>query len=403
MLHLPYNLSNYQNDLDEILLADIALKIQLTSTEFDQAVTHYKAIEEWLERPDSPLRGKVLRMYPQGSMAIYATISSIQDKEEFDIDIVVELDLSLNSDPEEVLNLLFEAIRGEKGSRYYSITEKNSRCVTVHYRNMHLDLCPAVLISHKPARTSTMFHHNEERDEKYIHIRNPWGFANWFNGSLPQEMEFSLFYNKRNQVLLKADAEPVPEPTPIYEKPRKVVALQLLKRFRNNRYESRSYKGPPSVILSKFVIDAGDSYGGLHSELCSQTEYLARCLENFPIDVRNPSCPEDDILTDRWPGKFEKQREFYRDIRNFRSRLEQLKKVHDLPAKQAILAELFGERATLAAFENLQHKYGNLSNRGAIRAKKTTAGIAIGASGISGQPAAARSSVVVPRHHSHSC
>ncbi len=107
MIQTPYDYAAYANDINEILLADIALKIQLTPTEYDDVVAHYGATEKWLERDGSTLKGKVLRFYPQGSMAIHTTISSNQDKEEFDIDLVVELDLPHESDPQDLLDLLF--------------------------------------------------------------------------------------------------------------------------------------------------------------------------------------------------------------------------------------------------------------------------------------------------------
>lgn len=401
MIRSPYDYAAYGNDINEILLADIALKIQLTPTEHDDAVAHYGAIEDWLERDGSPLKGKVLRLYPQGSMAIHTTISSNQDKEEFDIDIVVELDLPHGSDPEEVLDLLFEAIRGEPGSRYYRVVERNSRCVTVHYRNMHLDLCPAVLREDQPARTSTMFHHNKERGERYRHIRNPWGFADWFNGSLPQERDFATFYAERGLATLKSEAEPVPEPTPVYHKPRKVVALQLLKRFRNHRHVRRPRKGPPSVVLSKLAVDAGLSLGGLIDELEAQANHLEEVLRDYPIEVTNPRCPEHDVLTDRWPATEAEQREFYRDVRHLQRQLAALRQAPDLKSKQAILADLFGERATTAAFESLQRRFGDLADRGAIKVEKETAGIALAASGIAAQPVSAPAVVSAPRHHSH--
>lgn len=401
MIQTPYDYAAYANDINEILLADIALKIQLTPTEYDDAVSHYGATEKWLERDGSPLKGKVLRLYPQGSMAIHTTISSNQDKEEFDIDLIVELDLPHESDPEDLLDLLFEAVQGEPGSRYFGAAERNTRCVTVHYKNMHLDLCPAILREDQPARTSTMFHHNKERNERYWHIRNPWGFADWFNGALPQEGDFSTFYSERGLATLTSEAEPVPEPTPVYQKPRKVVALQLIKRFRNHRHLKRPRKGPPSVVLSKLAINAGVSFGGLLDELEAQANHLEGILRDYPIEVRNPRCPEHDVLTDRWPANHGEQREFYRDVRHLQQQLAALRLGSDLKAKQVILADLFGERATTAAFEAFQRRFGNLADRGEIKVDKETAGVAIAASGIAAPPIASAAVILAPRHHSH--
>lgn len=402
MSEIPNDYAHYLDDINDILLADIALRIQLTQSEHDDAVAHYGAIENWLERDSSALKGKVLRLYPQGSMAIHTTISSNDDTEEFDIDLVVELDLPHDADPEEVLDLLFEAVRGEEGSRYFDVTERNSRCVTVHYKNMHMDLCPAVRREDEPLRTSTMFHHNRERNERYRHIRNPWGFGEWYKESLPDEPDFAGFYIKRGLLTLRADAEPVPERVPVYQKPRKSVVLQLMKRFRNHRYLKRARKGPPSVILSKLAIDAGVSFGGLLDELEAQALYLSDVLEHFRLEVRNPRCPEHDVLTDRWPADHDEQREFYRDVRYLLRRLAALREARHLKEKQEILADLFGERATMAAFKSLQERLNELADRGEVKVKKETAAIALAASGTVAQRASSPAIISAPRHHSHS-
>lgn len=400
-MNAPASLSFYQNNLDEILLADIAVKIQLTQSEYDDAVAHYSAIETYLNREDSPLKGLVKRIYPQGSMRINATISSTQDTEEFDIDLIVELDLPHDSDPEWVLQLLYQAIRGKPGSRYYSNTKLNSRCVTIKYRNMHLDLCPAVLQIGRPDRTSTMFHWNKERGERERHTRNPWGFGDWFEQSLLPEVAFMSFYQARGLAVLRAETEPVPEPIPVYQKPRKVVALQLIKRSRNHKFEGRAVRKPPSVVLSKYAIHAGASHGGLLAELTGQVDHLAMKLGGpDKIAETNPSCIED-VLTDRWPSSFEDQRLYYRDVRHFQRQLIALRRADDLKEKQIILADLFGERATTAAFESLQRKYSDLSDRGLVHVDRGTAGLAVGASGIAGAPAISRGAVAAPRHYSH--
>lgn len=402
MLKPPFQLSQYQNDINEILLADIAVKIQLTPSEYELAKTRAEKIEAWLEREGSPLRGLVVRIYPQGSMAINATISSAQDKEIFDIDLVVELRIPKGSGPEEVLDLLFEAVRGKKGSRYYNMTERNSRCVTIHFSTMSLDLSPAVLMPELPERTSTMFHHSRETGESYWHIRNPKGFADWYLDGLEDEPDFGSFYQGRGLIMLRAETEPVPEPIPIYQKSRKTVGVQLIKRFRNNRFEKRPHKGPPSVILTKLAKDAGHSFGGIYDELVAQAVFLDQMLCEQPLKVVNPSCPEHDILTDRWPGGAAKQREFYLDVRHLQARLVELKTAKELRQKQVILADLFGERATAEAFNSLQKKYSELASEGKVPVNPATAGIALGVSGIAGAGAMARPTACVPRHHSHS-
>ena len=72
----------------DILLADIAIRIQLSQTDYTKAVERYETINRWLERDQSPLRDRVRLFYPQGSMAIGAAIASRLTTDEFDLDIV---------------------------------------------------------------------------------------------------------------------------------------------------------------------------------------------------------------------------------------------------------------------------------------------------------------------------
>ena len=99
-------------------------------------------------------------------MAIGATIASKLWTDEFDIDIIAQLAFRPDADPEAVLDLLYRAIRGERGSRYYNRTTRRNRCVTVAYADgMHLDITPAVLLGHLLPKTSVIFHHKPETPE----------------------------------------------------------------------------------------------------------------------------------------------------------------------------------------------------------------------------------------------
>src|SRR4051812_8906811 len=185
MVDTNFATSNSHNPVIEtadILLADVAVRIQLPPSLYDVATDRYETIQKWIEREDSPFAGKVIRFYPQGSMAINATIAARARNDEFDIDIVAELDLSANSDPQGVLDQLYWAIRGERGSRYYDKTRRQTRGVTVEYVDMHLDVTPMVRRLLTTEREGVVFPHKPEtpplRGTHYI--PNPWGLADWF-------------------------------------------------------------------------------------------------------------------------------------------------------------------------------------------------------------------------------
>ena len=99
----------------DVLLADIAISIQLSKTEYDKAVARFATMQDWIDREASPLHGMVKLMYPQGSMAIGATIARGVDKDEYDIDVIVDLDILADSNPQAIFStpcmMQFEANR----------------------------------------------------------------------------------------------------------------------------------------------------------------------------------------------------------------------------------------------------------------------------------------------------
>ena len=75
------------------------------------------------------------------SMAIGSTVARVSDRDEYDLDVIVYLNIDDDNDPEAVLSTLHAAIHGEPGSRYYDMTIRRTRCVCVSYHDgMHVDL-----------------------------------------------------------------------------------------------------------------------------------------------------------------------------------------------------------------------------------------------------------------------
>jgi hypothetical protein len=77
----------------DIMLADIAVRIQLTPTDYQKAIDHYEAINEWIDREDSPLHGRVQLFYPQGGFMIGATTARHASDADFDIDVMAQVGL----------------------------------------------------------------------------------------------------------------------------------------------------------------------------------------------------------------------------------------------------------------------------------------------------------------------
>ena len=355
----PFREGIGQSEVAERMLRRIAVKVELPPSQHKLACERKKAIEAHLERPDSPLRDLIGLFYQQGSMAIGATIRAKHREDGYDIDIVVEMNLGFSLQPNDMLNLLFAAVRGEKGARYYDITERQTRCVTVQYADgMHLDLTPSELIMPQNPRKSFIFHAKEEepRHQDQRIPMNAWGFAEEFNTRNPVDTIFADSYaelaksHDRGRILAETDSEDVPaHSSEVGAKSVTVVALQLLKRFRTLRYRQRTGdRMPPSVMLSCFALEIAKPGCSLCEALYRLSNHARRRLKSADdigelIDVRNPR-DVDDCFTDRWPAYRQAQILFIEDLGYLIAQLTILFTANlSLAERGEILQDLFGE------------------------------------------------------------
>lgn len=394
----------------DLLLADVAIRVQLTNTDYNKAVERYHSVADWLDRPESLLQGRVNRLYAQGSIAIGATIASKMRTDEFDIDVIADLALPIGTAPQHVLDLLYGSIRGERGSRYYSMAERRTRCVTIHYADdMHLDVTPAILLPVPEPRTSHIFHSKpEEHDEPdRTLMANPYGFAEWYKASTPLDHDFVALFEKRagdwERLVKAAETETVPAQQPPYRKSKATIALQLIKRWRNVRYDRRAGRRPPSIVLARLIADAANHTDTLSEELHLQA---AQLLENFSewhraglcIQVVNPRCAQD-VFTDRWPSSLAEQEVFIHDLGDLVAKLAILRGECPLDRIQEIMKDLFGEAPTLAAFKAFTKRTGHQISTGQSYHQPRTGRLDLAATGLLGATVAPSPATVRTRPH----
>lgn len=345
--------------LIDVLLTDIAVRIQLTPTEYLTAQEHYRVMGDWVDRPASPLHGRVLEFYPQGGFSTGSTIAAHSERSDFDLDAMMAVDWSASIDPETALATTHDAIAGERGSRYHDKAERKTRCTQIHYDGMHLDVTPSVLLSRSLPKTSNIFHSkpSDPNEPRKTLFANPYGLAQWFNDRVLPNEAYGLFFEDRSLTFdrarlmeLRADTSPVPEQLPAYRKSIQVICLQLIKRWRNIAYERRHkrLRLPPSVLLTYYVGQHTNSPRSLIDELLYQVEAIISELE-YAIDngklvyETNPRC-ERDVLTDRWPGDAHNQAIFLTELHDFARDLRRLKNGLPLAEMRQVLQRLFGEK-----------------------------------------------------------
>lgn len=364
-----FDQSPLKNPVD-ILLADIAIRLQLSRSAHREAVERYKSIQQWIDRAASPLRNRVELCYPQGSMAIQATVASRLTTDEHDLDIVAELRLTQDVSPKIPLDLLYEALTGQPGSRYWRKTRRRSRCVTIKYDNMHIDVTPSVRLNPSPPKESLIFHHSQSisGSDCYPITANPFGFADWFNSQVPIDERFAEAFARQvqsyesNAQPQAAEAVPVPPQEPAEKKSILAIILQLLKRWRNVKYEPRQDRRPPSVMIAALVAQAEVGGTSLLNGLMDCAGLMLKELDLAQkdrklIEVTNPVC-KVDIFTDRWPGSLHPQEMFRSDLIELLDKLKELQQGCPLDRIRQIMEELFGESPTGSVFEAFNRRSG---------------------------------------------
>jgi hypothetical protein len=343
---------------------DVARRIQLTPTKHEIAVRNFRALCQHVDREGSPLHGKAVECYPSGSFATGTAIASRVAKNQHDVDVVIELDVDPLSPPATILGLLFEAINGEAGSRYYGTVTQNSRCVTVKYEDgTTVDLMPVARIL-GPERAGHLFHYKEETGETLHKPVNPWGFADLFNKRVEFDPQFyDLFKGRRllveGALMEKAETQPMPDHAPIEEKSPRVVALQLMKRARDIAYRPRGQRArkPPSVVLAAIALDAGPVKPSLVDEVISLAQAVRIKLRDQKstrgtAQVFNPAYRPDEF-TDRWPENHDAQMMYDADLRRLIVDLYRLRNDSlSLADKTELLKRVFGESAAMYAIES---------------------------------------------------
>lgn len=347
----------------DAMLMDVARRVQLSPTKHDEAQRHHQALCKYVDRPGSPLAGLVVACYPGGSFATGTAIASSVSKDQHDVDVVMELDVTPGTDPGFILGQLFDAINGEPGSRYHGCVVRNSRCVTVTYADgVRVDLMPIARLPGQPDKAGNLFHSRPATRESYHKPVNPWGFAEHFNASTALDPVFAAIFEARamidESVIAKAQTDPVPDHVPLSEKAARVVALQLLKRARDVRYRHRDGRKPPSIVLAALALEVQPTGIGLLEEIASIAGHVATRLERegrlgAVIDVRNPAYTPDQF-TDRWPENHAAQALYVNDLRYLVRQLARLRNENaSLTELRSILDDLFGETAAGYAVEQL--------------------------------------------------
>jgi hypothetical protein len=326
----------------DALLALICEDLQLPPSVHDLAEQRYHAIGAWLGREGSMLAAWRPTIYPQGSFRIGTNLHPLAG-DEFDLDLVCELDLGLKpASPLVVLNMVEQRLR--QHSSYAGMVERKKRCIRLTYaREFHLDVLPA-RPTWPPDGTQVQI---PDRELGAWLKSNPKGYAAWF------ESRSKLYF----EALHKRAVEPLPDHEHAHEKTTLQRAVQLLKRWRDVCYEQAPQLAPRSIVLTTM---AGQWFAGSLSTFNAFGTIVAAIAQataqnGAPFVVVNPTQPAE-VLSEQWRDEPPTYRVFALRIADLHRQWATLQASGTTEQVAATLGELFGEHVTQRAFKRLTNE-----------------------------------------------
>ena len=399
-------------NLDDLLL-DFATTIEPSDADRKIIENRYRDLKTHLERPSSPLaeylRDDDSRIYAQGSVSISTTIISGEKGDRYDVDAMVEFAVPEDWPDEKALGVLYIALQGFPGAKKII---RNTRCVTVQFAFMHMDVTIMDPEQEPRAERVGEIFHSPDTGESHRVPSNPFGFSHWFRrfvvfqdgpGTFAEQLSKRRLENYVDRLQSvsprAADQDELPPMIPPRMDAQQVVALKLMKRILNLEYQNKNVKKPPTIYTTKMASDCGHEPLGLTAQL----ERLATHIRNQMADAiavgngpdeRNPTY-QADCINDRWPKTQEDRQVFHSVMGRVLSILEKAKS--STFADIAILMNgLFGENISKHAIEKHLRRRDGANSARVVK----TVGTVVPTS-ILTIPAIAKETRVIPDHHFH--
>jgi hypothetical protein len=274
-------------------------------------------------------------------MRVGTTNATVNSDDQHDVDGILELQMRRSRLPSIVIKELYDALSDAASNK-----EIKNRCVRLQWKDMHIDITPAVLAPEWPPRSSEIYDCEALVAKEMWPIANPEGFANWFLTQVGSDYYLAVTRYFNQSTLVDFPLRPVG-----------VSATQLCKRYRDIHYDGidrdTGPMGPPSVLITYFGgLSANDQLGVLDQLAVLASSMRLKLVEAEArgqlIRQRNPVCDADD-LTDRWPRNHIDQTKWIGALDKLANELSIFRNA-DLQLKLRILERLFGTSVANRSF-----------------------------------------------------
>ena len=351
----------------DMILRQIAKELDITDEKYENAVVSYNAVGTYLS---NHINAQV-DIFPQGSFRLGTVIKPLSDEDDYDIDLVCRLNKQFLY-PQNLKNEVGQALKSS--DRYSKMLQpEGKRCWTLKYADdaqYHMDILPSIKdITYDKDKKLKITNKDENSSIYTFTTTNPEAYFEWFNERQHEEkrklMENFAVQNNKN-------IEDVPE----YKiKTTLQVALQILKRYRDKKFEDNLDNKPISFILTTFIAQIYNGENNVYDLIknFSSNYYKYIKIKNGIEWVENPVNSEENFA-DKW--------QLYPERKNaFKFFVTELEKdivnntfitSENLIEESESYKELFGTKIVERAYANIGEKAKILRENGNMYINKDT-------------------------------
>lgn len=277
------------------ILSRIADELNITDTMYKKAVSSYEAVGEWLgEGLDYSVR-----IMPQGSMNLGTVVRPLNDKDDYDIDLVCLLEDGKGLSARKVKTLVGDRLK-EHEIYKDKLDEEGKRCWTMQYDEFHMDILPCIPRKDEfvqPGQTSIdLTDKNKKLDSYSYRPSDPAAFHDWFVDKARPLIDLanSRFAARATEI------KPVPSNASEMKTPLQ-KAIQLLKRHRDVLFINDQKNAPISVIITTLAAQACPHETNVYVALKTILERMEDFVEfrDGKYWVSNPVMPEENFA-EKW-------------------------------------------------------------------------------------------------------
>ena len=296
----------------DMVLRQIAKELDITDEKYENAVASYNAIGTYLSNNINVQ----VDIFPQGSFRLGTVIKPLSDEDDYDIDLVCKVNKYF-SNPKDLKNEVGQALKSN--DRYSKmLQEEGKRCWTLKYADeaqYHMDILPAIEdITYDKDKKLKITNKDEISNIYTFTTTNPEAYFEWFNEKQKEEkrrlVESFAVQNNKN-------IEEVPD----YKvKTTLQVALQILKRYRDKKFENNLENKPISIILTTIMAQIYTGENNVYELIkkFSNNYYKYIKIKDGIEWVENPVNSEENFA-DKWqihPERKEAFKFFVSELKN---------------------------------------------------------------------------------------